>query len=281
MMNDTIQERISVAARYLQNRRLREYREILSSAKKNGYQIVSVMEAQTFFKATKSKPKLFVLRHDVDYKSPATLQMGTIESELQATASYYFRWSTFEPKVMQTLVQQNHECSLHYETVANYYLAHHLDPKVQKVTPEIEDACRQKFKEELTRFKTVCGETGIDITIKTIAAHGHPINRVLKYRNNQLFLGSQGEKWLAGIMEAYNPTFLTHFQSYITDTSLRHNNGYRYGAHPIDCIKAGHRQILFVTHPNYWHLGYFQRTRAAAATVILGLHKTNEKFRYI
>ncbi len=53
----------------------------------------------------KSK-KLLILRHDVDHFSNGTKMMFEVEKKYGVKSSFYFRNSTFEPKLMERRIEE-------------------------------------------------------------------------------------------------------------------------------------------------------------------------------
>lgn len=126
--------RIKLFIKYLQNNRISEYEKIIKIAKKNSYEIISLRD-HVEEKYDKTK-KLLILRHDIDHFSDGTGMMFEVEKKYAVTSSFYFRNSTFEPKLMKEIESYGSESSLHFEPIADFV----------KANPQI------KSKEDL--FKT-------------------------------------------------------------------------------------------------------------------------------
>ncbi len=72
-------------------------------------------------------PRL-LLRHDVDQHPASALKMAAIEVELGVRSTWYFRWRTALPGVVETIRSQGHAVGLHYETLTRELLRRGLGP---------------------------------------------------------------------------------------------------------------------------------------------------------
>ncbi len=271
-------QRLHTALRYVRNRRLEEYEQILVAASRASYRIVGVAEARDLRDRQEEMPVL-VLRHDVDHHSAATLAMAKIENSVGATSTFYFRWNTFDLELIAELDSLGHECSFHFETVSDYYLEKGLDPAQTPIDDEIIADCLVRLKDDLAKFRRLCADQGISLELRTVAAHGHRINRALGFPGNRLLQHAE-EQFLGATMEAYDSRFIDWLDVYISDTTLRQCGGYRYGLHPEDAIQMGLRRILFLSHPSHWHFGLGERIARAGITLLIGLNREVHVFKY-
>ena len=246
--------RKSLAMEIFQNERIDEFEQIISSARRKGYSMISLERAKKILKSGADLPSsVIVLRHDIDHCTPATIEMAKIEKKHGATASFYFRKKTFDIKLIAELLESGHECSLHFETVADFFIKNMVYPSKKKLTPEFIQSCKEQLSEDIQKFEKKCSDGGLRVKIQTIAAHGHKINRMLGYPNNLLLLpGQPGSEAFSHILEAYNPNFLLNFDIYISDCPVNLNRGFTYGIHPMEAISKGGNRILLLTHPEHW-----------------------------
>ena len=111
-------QRLKLFKKYLQNNRIAEYEQIIKKALDYNYQIISLRD-YVEEKYDKNK-KLLVLRHDVDHFSNGTSMMFEVEKKYQVNSSFYFRNSTFEPKLIKAIEAYGSEASLHFEPIADF-----------------------------------------------------------------------------------------------------------------------------------------------------------------
>lgn len=273
MANRTNNARFTLFQNYLRNRRTDEYRQILLHAVGRGYRLCPMSSAKREFLG--NTHPVIILRHDVDHNSPGTVKLATIEAELGVASTFYFRWCTFDPKIVKEVAGLGHEVSLHFETLATY--VKEQDRHLTVVTNDVQNACRGLLRQELLRFHAACGEVGVSPNLSTIASHGHPVNERLNYPNSRLV----SCEWYSALgidIEAYDPDLLGNTDAYISDSAMRHNNGFRYGQHALEIIEAGFCRIIFLTHPNHWSYSNLRRFRQAATALILGPITTTEDF---
>ena len=108
--------------------------------------------------------KQIILRHDVDRKINAAMNIAKIEYNLGISSSYYFRYPhTFNPDIIAKISSMGHEIGYHYEVLA-------------KARGNYEKAILL-FELELQEFRKIC-------PVKTICAHGSPLSR---YDNRDLW----------------------------------------------------------------------------------------------
>src|SRR4029077_6277419 len=67
------------------------------------------------------QPRL-LLRHDVDQHPASALRMAAIERELGVLSTWYFRWRTANPRVIEAIAAEGHAVGLHYETLTRELL---------------------------------------------------------------------------------------------------------------------------------------------------------------
>jgi hypothetical protein len=170
---------------------LKVYRELLQELKSQDYQF------QTFrdFLKTPSN-KAIILRHDVDARNLNSLRFAQIQHEMGIQGTYYFRMvsGSFDPEVIQKMVEMGHEVGYHYEDMdfANG------DPKL----------AIEYFKKHVQLLRE-------HAQIDTLCMHGSPQSKydnkdVWKYFKYQDF-GFKGE-----------PYFDLNFNDvfYLTDTGM-------------------------------------------------------------
>jgi len=179
---------------------LKIYKRLIQSILDKGYKTLSYEDYTTH---DFSNEKVYVLRHDVDYKPYNAVNTATIEKEAGAKGTYYFRIidETNVPDAIEKIAKMGHEIGYHYEDLSlcngNYEKAY------------------EQFLKNLAYFRTY-------YPVTTICMHGSPLS---KWDNRLIW-----EKYSyrdSGIVA--EPYFDTNFNKvlYLTDTS-RHWNGADY-----------------------------------------------------
>ena len=79
-----------------------EYERFLRSAQDNGYRVTSLEDWVAEGLPIEDEPTL-ILRHDVDQHPRSALRMAAIEKKLGLQSSWYFRWRTAHPAVVDSI----------------------------------------------------------------------------------------------------------------------------------------------------------------------------------
>lgn len=224
------------------NNRLYYYDLYIKLAKERGYKVTSYVDYIENYKDTNQK--VLILRHDIDVINEGTNKMFEIEKRNNVKATYYFRWETFNKKLIDDLNTSGFEVGLHYETIATY-----CDKYNKKNLNKYDlGRCRGELKQEIRNFKSKSG-----INIKTIASHGANTNIRIKIPNNILFEGENYSDY-GIISETYDKVILKKYiTTYISDGYLYNNFGFKYTNNPIDAIVKDDKVIEFLSHPSHWN----------------------------
>jgi hypothetical protein len=156
---------------------LMAYRDLLLSAKKAGYELISY---EDYIGNGGNYPKVFILRHDVDDLPWNSYRTAVLEKEIGATGSYYFRIvkQSLNPEVIRKIAELGHEIGYHYEDVA--------------LTHGNIGVAFENFKINLEKIRSF-------YPVKTICMHGSPLskwdNRLLWKEHNYKELGILAEPY--------------------------------------------------------------------------------------
>ena len=267
--------RINLFIKYLKNDRIKEYEEIIKLALKNNYEVISLRDYVEGKYYNKDK-KLLVLRHDVDHFSNGTRMMFEIEKKYGVTSSFYFRNSTFEPKLMKEIESYGSESSLHFETIADFVKANDIKNKDELFKTDFKDRCLKLLKLNIEKFRLL-----LDIPCVTIASHGEYENLLVDTPNNYLTEDVSTYEYLGIKLEAYNKDLLNKVTCYISDVPIEENGGYRYGTTPFEAIRSGEKFIMFLSHPNHWHYSRYRQFKKLIKVIIYGQKNKKENFKRI
>ena len=267
--------RLKLFIRYLKNDRIKEYEEIIKLAKEKDYEVISLRDyIEEKYDTSK---KLFILRHDVDHFSSGTKMMFEVEKKYGVKSSFYFRNSTFEPKLMNSIEEYGSEVSLHFEPIADFVKANGIKNKEELYSfKNWEQRCLNILKANLDRFRNL-----LDIPCLTIASHGEYENSLVETPNNYLTEDTKTYNFLGIKLEAYNKQMIEKVTCYISDVPIEINSGYRYGTTPFEAIQKGERFIIFLTHPNHWHYSLWKQFKKLIKVIIKKPINKKESFKRV
>ncbi len=229
---------------------LKIYSQLIGTILEKGYKTVSYEEYVT---KNFTNEKVYVLRHDVDYKPYNAVNTAAIEAAAGAKGTYYFRIinETNVPDAIEKIARLGHEIGYHYEDLSmcngNYEKAY------------------EQFLKNLAYFRKY-------YPVVTICMHGSPLSKW----DNRLIWEKYNYRESGIIAEPY---FDTDFNKvlYITDTSRRWN-GAEYSvrdkviglnatihstSHLIEQLKADKfpSHIMQNIHPHRWTDDYIGWTK--------------------
>lgn len=232
-----------------QKTRLKEYENILLTAKANGYELCSI---RNWLESDK-KGKYFILRHDVDLDKVGARKMFEIEKRLGAKSTYYFRNSTKDFMLIKEMQSCAFEAGLHYESLADYAKINGIiDGSL--LTEDDYTNCKYYLRQELIDWIDSFGD------LHTICAHGDKRNRLLKVPNRILFDKELREE-MCVYFDACDKDILDKVDIYISDTSVIHNHKWKQGISPKEAISRGDRTIMLLTHPTHWNYSFFKNIK--------------------
>ncbi|UCE36850.1 MAG: hypothetical protein JSW00_15280 [Thermoplasmata archaeon] len=206
----------------------KHYKDILTLAKQNGYEFISMED----YANGKRAEKILMIRHDIDFSPQSALEFAKIEHELGAKATYFVRVNAdnYNPfgfktyNALRKIMDFGHDMGLHYE---------HID--LAEITKQDPSILIVKEKELL--------ELIFDTQINGIAPH-----RDFTQINNSEFWNERNIREFGFSFEAYMDQFLENI-FYITD-SLGNWGG--DGKCLCELIPKEQR-IYALLHPCYWY----------------------------
>jgi|SRR5271165_453272 len=228
-------------SRTLSRSRWREYQTLLRVALEQGYSVLSLETWLAEPELSAGRPRL-LLRHDVDQHPASALRMAAIEAELGVLSTWYFRWRTALPRVVETIRAQGHAVGLHYETLTRELLRRGLGPShADELVPE----ARGLLRDELAAFAERFGP------VRSACPHGD--TRLPGVRNGVLLLDQDwadyGIRWDANAAMRER-----RLDVWLTDRSVAEGR-WKEGLDPIDLLIDRRSPILVVVHPNNWASG--------------------------
>jgi len=230
--------------------RWRAYRDLLTAALDRGYSVVG-LDDWVASNGSAEEPCL-ILRHDVDQQPASALRMAAIETELGVRATWYFRWRTAQPRVIERIAA-NVPIGLHYETLTRAALA----GGVRRPTPELVERCRDTLRSEVTAFGSRFGP------IRSICPHGDTRAPGV---HNHLLLRDQEPASFGVAFDGNEVMRGRPLGAWLTDR--RGGSRWKGAGDPVELFDARVTPIFAVVHPNNWtsriHAG---ADRTVAATL--------------
>ena len=267
--------RLILVIKYLKNSRMHEYEKIIEAALAKDYEVISLRDyIEDNYNLSK---KLFILRHDIDHFSEGTKMMFEIEKKYRVNSSFYFRNTTFEPRLMKNIEAYGSEASLHFEPIADFVKANFIKDKKELMSiKNWEERCLVILKSNIDRFRSL-----LDIPCITIASHGEYENTLVETPNNYLTEDIKTYDTLDIKLEAYNQEMIEKVTCYISDVPIEINGGYRYGITPLEAIVKEEKFIMFLTHPNHWYYSSWKQFKKLIKTVLQGGVYKKESFKRV
>jgi hypothetical protein len=227
--------------RTLSRARWGEYGELLRIALEQGYAVLSLQEWLENPALQEDRPRL-LLRHDVDQHPASALRMAAIEREMGVHSTWYFRWRTASPRVVEAIAAEGHAVGLHYETLTRELLRRGLGAAdAQALIPQ----ARELLHAELEAFARRFG------AVRSACPHGD--TRVPGVHNGVLLAGEEWPEY--GLEWDANAAMREHrLDVWLTDRSAA-EGGWKEGMDPIDLVVDRRSPILAVVHPNNWVSG--------------------------
>ena len=220
-----------------------DYELILKTAQDYGYEFHTVLSFEDVLKEGLSgKKKYLILRRDIDTADFKILRkMLALEKKYGARATYYFRWTTLNIKLMQDIEDAGGEASYHYEEIATFCYRHHVKQlaEVKGHMGEIQDL----FIENCKKFRNVTGRPCL-----TVASHGDYMNVRLQYQNYELM--NNRVRCESGITrEAYDPEHMAALSCRIADQVDPDS----FAERSIEALRRGEPVLELLTHPRQWN----------------------------
>ena len=228
--------------------RLGELEAICKAAIDGGYEMHSVISFwDEISKGLSDNKKYFISRHDVDTDVTTARRMFEIESRLSMKASYYFRLSTLNVRLMQEIDASGSEASYHFEEISTLAKKHNWsrgDIDYKLAADVFYDNYREIKESSRLPMRSVC-------------SHGDFANRRLGVPNHKL-LTKRLRLDLGIDVETYDDEFMSLVTSRHSDTL---GPPFYVPHSPLKAILESRRVIYFLTHPRSWRVNWWDSTK--------------------
>lgn len=211
------------------------YRGLLEAALDAGYAVVGLDDW------VRDPPgpgaRVLILRHDVDQQPASALRMAAIERELGLRSTWYFRWRTAQPGVVDALARDGHAVGLHYETLTRAVLREGGAP----VTDVLVERCREELQTEVATFARRHGAT------RSICPHGD--TRVPGV-DNLMLLRDQDPARFGVAFDGNEVMRGRRLGAWVTDRPG--GRDWKDGRDPQTLLLDDASPIFAIMHPNNW-----------------------------
>lgn len=249
---------------YFKRSRLNNYRKMLLFAREKGYKMVGILD---FYKLVKNDDPILhgglilINRHDIDTSPRVARMLFEIEKEVygnNGSATYYFRKSTIDTKLINEIDAYGYETGFHYETIANFEKKHKY-----RDSNKIRDNFKiisNVFEKEIEQYRQITGSLS-----KTISSHGDFVNVKLKLANYELLNNRELREKTGVICEAYDEIINKHVKKRFADQIL-------LGKFADTVIQnLNFPIILLLTHPRQWKIDIFWNTKDNFCRLLEGI----------
>lgn len=241
---------------YFMPNRYKEYAELIKMFQENNYQFIRVKDYKKLLEI--DTQKYIILRHDIDSDIHIARKLFEIEKSMNIKATYYFRLSTIDKKLMQEIIEYGSEVGYHYEELAQYCKDHKIIAK---------DFAREHIadmqSEMIKNIKKM--EKDNNLKIESIASHGDFVNRKINILNKEVYDEKLKEK--LKLIEAYD------IEKYIDFRTADRMYPIYWKENPRVAIQQNKKRVLILTHPRWWNSAPLSRLK-------LDLQRIIEKFKY-
>lgn len=238
---------------YFKKSRLPDYYKVISAFYDAGYRMMGVLDFYNLVSNNKNIGKVFVNRHDIDTSPRVARKMFEIEKKVyghEGSATYYFRDSTIDKKLISEIDAYGYETGYHYEELATFEKKSKLKDvsKIRESLPQ----CRTLFIKDIERFRSTTNSPSL-----TVASHGDFINTKYKIQNAEVLADSEIRKKAGIIVEAYDDVVNCPIQARFADQILLE----KFPNEVIKGIDSGFNIIMTLTHPRNWETDVIANTK--------------------
>ena len=239
--------------------RREEYRQILETARKHEYKVMSLLE---FYlnREEMAHQRVVALRHDIDNDNPRGVRLFfELEKEFRVSATYYFRLKTFKmTHIVREILEYGSEVGYHFEEPVSLAKRYGM-----RSCRELEQEENRKRIDDMLEHNIRSINSKFGIQIRSLCSHNDFYNRRLGFENHA-FLSDRIRQKFNVLFEAYDPSFMNLFDRYVSDVtgSSALSHLWKNNHSPVKAMLDGVPKIYILTHPRQWHPAFISNTRA-------------------
>lgn len=251
---------------YFKKSRLPEYKKILEMARENDYRMVGILD---FYNMMKENPKLLekqrilINRHDIDTSPKVAREFFNIEKNVyghDGSATYYFRESTIDKKLISDIEAYGYETGYHYEQLATFEKKHKLK-NVERILEHLPEM-REQFRKDLVEYRKKTNTASV-----TVASHGDFVNTKYDLQSVEILKDTKLRKELKIIVEAYDDDI----EGYLDERFADHILVADFGTEVVRAISDGSNCVLMLTHPRNWKVDVLSNTKENMKRLVEGI----------
>lgn len=246
--------------------RRKAYRQILEVARKQNYNVMSLIEFFLNREVLASK-KVLTLRHDIDNMIPKGVRLFLdIEKEFGASATYYFRLKTLKmTELIREILEYGSEVGYHFEEPAALAKRDKISSRQALECAETSKRIDEMMTRNLQNFNATLG-----LQVKSLCSHNNFYDRWLGVEN-YLFLSKEVRQKFKILFEANDPSLLALFDVCVYDVTEDENLWYNNYS-PVEAMQNNVPKIYAITHPRQWHPAFVSNTRENAIRLFQELY---------
>jgi hypothetical protein len=221
---------------YVMGSRLDQYCDLLRQLRSAGYRFLTTSEfAQPISSNDGVRSAICLLRNDVDTDPAGAARMFDCEREFDVRATYYFRLSTIDRRLIRQISDFGSEVGYHCEETSTIIKRHGLASREQ-IDAHV-DSMRAEFRRNIANFRNLTG-----IMPRSVVAHGDFVNRLVNIPDSYFITPSllkefeivaDAQKLCAWLSDAPAPMW------------WRPQN-------PLDALAGTPDTIAILVHPRQW-----------------------------
>jgi hypothetical protein len=221
---------------YFMGSRLDQYRDLLRQIRAAGYCFSTTSGfAQSISSSDGVRPATCLLRIDVDTDPAGAARMFDCDREFDVRATYYFRLSTIDRRLMRRICEFGSEVGYHCEETSTIIKRHGLASR-QQIDSHV-DVMRAEFRKNIANFRDLSG-----IMPRSVVAHGDFINRLVNVPDSYFITPSLLKEFE---IAADTPKTCRWFSDAPAPIWWRPQN-------PLDAISGAPNTMAILVHPRQW-----------------------------
>ena len=221
--------------------RLAAYRALLREIRSCGYRFCTIIEFAEIDRSAAFDQPVCLLRNDVDSNKTGVAQMFGCDRDEGVRATYFFRLSTIDRKLMDRIENHVGVVGYHFEEIASVAKRLGLNSRAQ-VDAHMEEI-RDEFRRNIAQFHERTGRIPL-----AVASHGDFVNRRIGVSNSDLLTPALMEE-LGIVADAYGDRFHRALDARFSDFPPPQ---WWKPFDPVQVLPDRPRSLSILVHPRQW-----------------------------